>query len=57
MTGVRNARRTARRAAALNLPTRKTGYGHNGSGIGGTACAHDDEPNRLNGCTGALPRR
>jgi hypothetical protein len=57
MTGVRNARRTARRAAVLNLPTRKTRYGHNDSGVGGTARAHDDEPNRLNGCTGALPRR
>jgi hypothetical protein len=34
MSGVRNARLTARRAAVSNHTTRKIGYGHNDSGIG-----------------------
>ena len=54
MAGVRNARLTARRAAVPNHTTRKIASGHNGSGIGRHCACHDDEPNRLTGCAGAL---
>ncbi|WP_133295610.1 hypothetical protein [Burkholderia reimsis] len=53
MSGVRNARLTARRAAVPNLTTRKSGSGHNDSGTG----RHCACPRRRTGSTDGLRRR
>ncbi|CAG9264312.1 Putative DNA-binding protein [Burkholderia cepacia] len=57
MSGVRNARLTARRAAVQTSRRGKAVPGTMTAAPAGTARAHDDEPDRLMGCAGALQRR